>query len=136
MTASGNAEQSNLSAAADPGVLAARAEDATRALQQWAARRTAGSGAVDRAEQEAELHEVLASLRQLSENLARFLPEAGSWLEQQLWSGNLGDDADYSELTQSTFEAAAALSRAQRMASQLGRELHAAELASRSLIRQ
>lgn len=132
MTASGNAEQSNVSTPADPGVLAARAEDATRTLQQWAARR----GTQERAEHESELHEVLASLRQLSENLARFLPEAGSWLEQQLWSGNLGDDAAYSELTQSTFEAAAALARAQRMASQLGRELHTAELASRSLIRQ
>lgn len=132
MTASGNADQSNTGAPTDPGVLAARAEDATRSLQQWAARR----GAHERADHEAELHEVLGSLRQLSENLARFLPEAGGWIEQQLWAGNVGDETAYEELTQSTFEAAAALARAQRMASQLGRELHTAELASRSVVRQ
>lgn len=133
MTASGNAEQNDASApAADPGVLAARAEDATRTLQQWASRR----GTHERADHEAEMHEVLGSLRQLAENLARFLPEAGTWLEQQLWSGNVGEDAAYGELTQSTFEAAAALARAQRMAAQLGRELHTGELASRSLVTQ
>ncbi|GAA1232287.1 hypothetical protein GCM10009676_14300 [Prauserella halophila] len=132
MTASGNADQTNVGAPADPGTLAARAEDATRSLQQWAARR----GTAPRADHEAELHEVLGSLRQLAENLARFLPEAGTRLEQQLWSGNVGDDAAYGEATQSTFEAAAALARAQRMAAQLGRELHAAELASRSLVTQ
>ncbi|MFC4000061.1 hypothetical protein ACFS2C_02200 [Prauserella oleivorans] len=118
----------------NPTVLAARAEEAARLLYE----QTSVGAEQDGADGHPAIHEVLGSLKLLAENLARYLPELSTWLEHQLWAGQLGDDEDmsYDELTKSTFEVAAALARAHRMSAQLGRELQAAQTASRDLIKQ
>lgn len=114
-----------------PAELAARAEEAARALYL----RT--SGTVDATEGLAspgEMHEVLGSLKLVVENLTRCLPELGTWLEQRMWSGRLGNpEGSYDALTESIFEVASALARAHRMSSALGRELQAAQTASGEL---
>ncbi|WP_307831997.1 hypothetical protein [Prauserella cavernicola] len=120
--------------ASTPAVLAARAEEAARALYQ----RTSGQANDDSIADTAEVHQMLGSLKLVVENLARCLPELNTWLEQRMWSGTLGNGGELSfdELTKSTFEVAAALARAHRMSAQLGRELQAAQTASRDLATQ
>lgn len=126
MDLTGNSDVDTTAAA-----LAARAEDAARALYQ----RTAGQADEESITDTDEVHRMLGSLKLVVENLARCLPELNTWLEQRMWSGTLGksDDASFDELTKSTFDVAAALARAHRMSAQLGRELQAAQTASREL---
>jgi hypothetical protein len=105
----------------DPAAaLAARAQEATRELYH---------GSIDRP---AEVCQVLSSLKLLADDLARSLPELSLWLEQRMWSGNLGD-AEFASLIKSVFEATTALARAQAVTAQLGQELGAAESAAREL---
>lgn len=112
-------------------VLAARAEDAARTLFQ----RMAGTLDEDGVADPTELAEIVSSLKQVVENVARCLPQLSTWIEQRMWSGNLGDGdpAGFDQLTKSAFEVAVALSRGHRVSAELGRELGAAMLASREL---
>lgn len=117
-----------------PAQLAARAEEAARALYL----RTSGTVDADSLANPSEMHEVLGSLKLVVENLTRCLPELGTWLEQRMWSGRLGhaDGISYDALTESIFEVASALARAHRMSSALGRELQTAQAASGYLAKQ
>nr|WP_243870025.1 hypothetical protein [Amycolatopsis granulosa] len=90
----------------------------------------AGIGGAD------EIQQVLGSLKALSQNVARSLPELGTWLERQLWLGNLDVPADqggYETLITSVFDATAALARAQEVTVQLCQELATAQAAAREL---
>ncbi|GAB2993730.1 hypothetical protein LWP59_32510 [Amycolatopsis acidiphila] len=108
---------------------AARAQEATRNLYRQASgldgHATIGSAA--------EISDVLTSLRLLTENIGRSLPELGAWLEKRLCNGDLSPRA-FDAVTRSVFDTASALARAQNLAMQLGQELGAAEVASRELI--
>ncbi|EHR60253.1 hypothetical protein [Saccharomonospora cyanea] len=115
-----------------PARLAARAEDAVRALSL----RTSGPVDGDILASPGELHEVLGSLKLLVDNLARCLPEMATWLEQCLWCGRVGgrDPRAYGEVAESIFEVASALSRAHRMSAALSRDIQAAQAASSDLV--
>lgn len=115
-----------------PVRLAARAEDAVRALQL----RTSGPVDGDILASPGEMHEVLGSLKLLVDNLSQCLPELGTWLEQRLWCGRLAsaNPRAYGDVTESIFEVASALARAHRMSCALGRELQAAQTASSDLV--
>lgn len=114
-----------------PAQLAALAEDAVRALSL----RTTGPVDGDILASPGEMHEVLGSLKLLIDNLARCLPELGTWLEQCLWCGRVGgnDPHDYGEVAETIFEVTSALTRAHRIGCALGRELQAAQTASGDL---
>jgi hypothetical protein len=105
-------------------ILAARAREATYGLY----RRTAGGGIGTAA----EVSEVLAALRQVTDNVSRCLPELTMWLEQRMCSGGLPGPG-FDAVTRSVFDAASALARAQDLGIQLGVEVGTAEAASREL---
>ncbi|MEU3271969.1 hypothetical protein ABZ639_14050 [Saccharomonospora sp. NPDC006951] len=109
-----------------PAALAAVAEEALRALF----RRVAGAADIESVEDTDELHAVLGSLTLVVEHLARCLPELSDWMEQQLWSGQLGSADCFEDVTKSTFEVSAALARANRLSTQLSRELRLAQSAT------
>src|SRR5699024_4603957 len=117
-----------------PAQLAARAEEAVRALYL----RTSGTVDADSLASPGEMSEGFGSLPLVVENLTRCLPELGSWLEQRMWAGRLGqpDGIGYDVLAESIFEVASALARAHRMSSALGRELQSAQSASGYLAKQ
>lgn len=109
-------------------VLAARARDATYGLYRCVLRPEVRGGLGGAA----EVSEVLASLKQTGDNIARCLPELTLWLEQRMCSGGLPGPC-FDAVTRSVFETASALARAQDLTIQLGVELGAAEAASREL---
>lgn len=123
---------SDLDAAATD--LAAQAERATHDLYH----RTCGDECVDGP---ADVYQVLGSLKLLVNSLSRSLPEMSRWLEQKMWSGELGradstdSEVNFDRLTDSVFDATTALARAHLISAQLGQELEMAEAASRQLAR-
>ncbi|SFB48575.1 hypothetical protein SAMN05216266_113164 [Amycolatopsis marina] len=120
-------QNSDLDAAAAD--LAAQAERATHGLYH----RTCGEECVDGP---AEVYHVLGSLKLLVNSLSRSLPEMSRWLEQKMWSGELGDEdseVSFERLASSVFDATTALARAHLVSAQLGQELEMAETASRQL---
>lgn len=125
LSGSGEAENS-------PARLAARAEDAVKALSL----RTSNPVDGDILASPGEMHEVLGSLKLLVDNLSRCLPEMATWLEQCLWCGRVGgqDPRAYGEVAESIFEVASALARAHRMGTALSREIQAAQSASSDLM--
>ncbi|GHF47513.1 hypothetical protein FHX82_001438 [Amycolatopsis bartoniae] len=108
---------------------AARAQEATRNLYRQASGLDGGGGLGSAA----EVSEVLASLRLLTENVGRSLPELGAWLERRMCAGDL-PQREFDAITRSVFDAASALARAQNLTMQLSQELGAAEVASRELM--
>jgi hypothetical protein len=108
---------------------ATRAQEATRDLY----RQASGLDGHGRIGSAAEISEVLASLRLLTENIGRSLPELGSWLEKRMCAGELSPNG-FDAITRSVFDAASALAHAQNLTMQLGQQLGAAEVASRELI--
>ncbi|NYI89789.1 hypothetical protein HNR02_003112 [Amycolatopsis endophytica] len=114
------------------GGLADQAQRATRGLYH----RASGVGGDAGINGAAEISEVLGSLKMLSQNVARSLPELGTWLEKQLWRGNLdvpGDQGGYETLITSVFDATAALARAQEITVQLCQELATAHAAAKEI---
>jgi hypothetical protein len=105
-------------------VLASRAREATYGLHRRTSRGAIGTAA--------EVSEVLAALRQLTDNVSRCLPELTLWLEQRMCAGGLPGPG-FDAVTRSVFEAVSALARAQDLTIQLGVEVGAAEAASREL---
>jgi len=113
---------------------AEQAQLATRGLYY----RASGVGGGAGIDGTAEIYRVLGSLKMLSQNVARSLPELGTWLEKQLWLGNLSAPADqggYENVITSVFDATAALARAQEITVQLCQELATAQAATRDLTR-
>ncbi|AIJ25725.1 hypothetical protein [Amycolatopsis methanolica] len=122
----------NSEVAASCGGLAEQAQLATRGLYH----RASGVGGETGIDGAAEIYQVLGSLKLLSQNVARSLPELGTWLERQLWLGNLdvpGDQGRYETLITSVFDATAALARAQEVTVRLCQELATAQAAAKEL---
>ncbi|MDQ0379435.1 hypothetical protein [Amycolatopsis thermophila] len=122
----------NSEVAASCGGLAEQAQQATRGLYH----RASGVGGVTGIDGADEIFQVLGSLKLLSQNVARSLPELGTWLERQLWLGNLdvpGDQGGFETLVTSVFDATAALARAQEITVQLCQELATAQAAAKEL---
>lgn len=113
--------------------LAERARQASLSLYL----RAAGLNGASSMDSASEVCQVLGSLKSLVDNLVRSLPELGAWLEQELLSGALSEDADgigFDASTVAIRNATAAIARARNIGVQLGRDLELARAASRGLV--